>query len=123
VREIGACAAILTTSLHGLITADSFGIPALWTILQPELSGGDFKFLDYESVVTPNASRFHAFDERMTLPDLLAHTVVAPRSTVQSASDALEAAIGRLPEAIGELAPFPLGVPQVIAGRVGPGSR
>ena len=122
-REIGACAAIVTTSLHGLITADAFGIPALWTSPEPPLSGGDFKFRDYESVITPKTSRFVAFDERMTLQDLLARTSAAPRETVESASDGLEAAIARLPEVLDQLPRFPLGVPQVIADRTGHGHR
>ena len=35
IPEIAACDRIITTSLHGLITADAFGIPALWTMLDP----------------------------------------------------------------------------------------
>jgi hypothetical protein len=116
VREIGACAVVLTTSLHGLVTADAFGIPAVWTSLEPPLSGGAFKFLDYESVITPNASRFLAFDKRMTLREIVAHAAPAPRETVESVSDSLEMAIGRLPEALGALPRFPRGVPRVIAG-------
>src|SRR5690606_29800891 len=49
VREIAASAAVITTSLHGLVTADAYGIPAAWTTLEPPLEGGDFKFHDYES--------------------------------------------------------------------------
>ena len=116
VREIGACAAVVTTSLHGLVTADAFGIPAVWTSLEPALSGGAFKFLDYESVITPAESRFVGFDERMTLQEIVAHAAPAPRETVESVSDSLEMAIGRLPEALGALPRFPRGVPQVIAG-------
>jgi Polysaccharide pyruvyl transferase len=123
VREIGACAAVVTTSLHGLVTADAFGIPAVWTSLEPALSGGAFKFADYESVITPSTSRFLAFDERMTLAEMLAHATPAPRETVETASDALEAAIGRLPEVLGELPRFPQGVRHVIAGEVGQGRR
>jgi len=117
VREIGACAAVVTTSLHGLVTADAFGIPALWTSLEPQLSGGAFKFLDYESVITPNRSRFVAFDECMTLRELLSHSALAPRATVETASDELEAAIGRLPDVLGGLPRFPHGVQRVISGR------
>jgi hypothetical protein len=123
VREIGACAAIVTTSLHGLVTADAFGVPAVWTSLEPPLSGGTFKFLDYESVVTPNASRFAAFDERMSLTELLAFAAQAPRATIESASDGLEAAIARLPEVLGELPRFPRGIPQVVAGHTTGGSQ
>ena len=62
VREIAAADAVVTTSLHGLVTADAFGIPATWTMLEPPLSGGAFKFHDYESVLTPGSSRFAVFD-------------------------------------------------------------
>ncbi|MFC6423059.1 polysaccharide pyruvyl transferase family protein [Ornithinimicrobium tianjinense] len=49
-RQISACSTVLTTSLHGLITADSYGIPAMWlTVDEIPLRGGSFKFDDYES--------------------------------------------------------------------------
>lgn len=40
---------IITSSLHGLITADAHGVPASWTLPRPWGEGGAFKFLDYES--------------------------------------------------------------------------
>ncbi|WP_448006674.1 polysaccharide pyruvyl transferase family protein [Agromyces bauzanensis] len=123
VREIGACGAVVTTSLHGLITADSFGIPAVWTSLEPQLSGGAFKFRDYESVITPSTSRYLAFNERMTLPEVLAHASVAPRATIESAGDRLEDSIRALPEVLGSLPRFPFGLPQVVAQRHRPYSR
>ena len=64
VREIAACKAVITTSLHGLVTADSYGIPAAWTTLDPPLGGGDFKFRDYETALTPGRTRLCA---RLTL--------------------------------------------------------
>lgn len=56
-REIASCAAILSSSLHGLIVADSYGVPAAWMSLTPGLQGGDFKFHDYESVIHPDHAR------------------------------------------------------------------
>ncbi len=57
VREIGACKRIVTSSLHGMITADAFGIPRRVEIspsLQNETEGFDFKFRDYSaSINTP----------------------------------------------------------------------
>lgn len=54
-REIAQCDAILATSLHGLIVADAYGIPAAWALPDPVLSGGNFKFRDYESLLAPHS--------------------------------------------------------------------
>ncbi len=64
VREIARCESVITTSLHGLITADAFGIPAAWTRREPDLWGGQFKFRDYESVLTPGRTRLVDIDSR-----------------------------------------------------------
>ena len=114
IREISQCAVIVTTSLHGLIIADSFGIPAVWLTAEPRLSGGTFKFHDYESVVTPRGSRHLEFDERMSLAQVVARAEAAPRVTVEEVCHGLEAAIRRLPGAIGPLARFPWGIPAVV---------
>ena len=70
-REIGACEVIVTTSLHGLISADAFGVPAFWTVREPHLWGGDFKFRDYESALTPNGSREVGLDSSESLESAL----------------------------------------------------
>lgn len=58
VRQIAQCQGILTSSLHGLITADALGIPGAWLEFPSSpLRGGDFKFRDYESVVMPSRNR------------------------------------------------------------------
>lgn len=54
VREIGECAKIVSSSLHGLVTADAFGIPrehVWWGTLGQAREQAKFKFEDYESVV------------------------------------------------------------------------
>lgn len=38
-RRIASATAIVTSSLHGLVYADSFGIPAVWVALDPPLRG------------------------------------------------------------------------------------
>lgn len=53
-RDIAAAAQVMSTSLHGLIVADGLGIPALWALPDPVVSGRDFKFVDHESVVLPD---------------------------------------------------------------------
>jgi hypothetical protein len=58
VREVSSCGVIVTSSLHGLVVADAYGIPALWTTASPPLLGGNFKFRDHESAVLPGGSRY-----------------------------------------------------------------
>jgi pyruvyltransferase len=41
---------VLSSAMHGLIAADSLGVPNAWLKLSDELRGGDFKFRDYYSV-------------------------------------------------------------------------
>lgn len=117
VREIASSAAVITTSLHGLVVADAYGIPAVWTMLEPPLGGGAFKFHDYESVISPAATRFTPFEGGTTLAELLSAATIAPRTTVEAACDALEAAAARLPEALRAPGRFPRDVLRVVAGR------
>jgi len=107
VREIAASGLVITTSLHGLVTADAYGIPAVWTTLEPPLGGGVFKFRDYESVVTPDSTRFVPFAPGVGLDELIASAASAPRETIDAACDALEAAAARIPEAVREPGRFP----------------
>jgi hypothetical protein len=117
VREIAASGIVVTTSLHGLVTADAYGIPAVWTTLDPPLTGGAFKFHDYESVITPGASRFVRFGPGMSLAEMLASAAAAPRETVEASCDALEASAALLPEVLGSPGRFPRDVLRLLADR------
>ena len=44
---LNRCEKIISSSLHGLILADMFEIPALWVKLSNNLAGDDMKFHDY----------------------------------------------------------------------------
>jgi pyruvyltransferase len=50
IRQIASCEFVYSTSLHGLIVADSVGVPNQWAVLNGPPSGAGFKFLDYYSV-------------------------------------------------------------------------
>lgn len=54
-REIGSCRRLVTSSLHGMIVADAFGIPRRVEYTNKmDRDGGDFKFRDYSaSIKTP----------------------------------------------------------------------
>lgn len=54
---ISKAAQVLTSSLHGLVVADAFGVPAAWYRERGDSLVTSFKFQDYESVVTPGWSR------------------------------------------------------------------
>lgn len=49
IKQIAGCRFILSSSLHGLITADSFGIPNRHVVFSDKLLGDGFKFADYYS--------------------------------------------------------------------------
>lgn len=52
VRAIGSCKKIVSSSLHGIIVADSFGIPRRAELFpRAQREGGDFKFRDYSSIL------------------------------------------------------------------------
>lgn len=79
VASIGRCRKIVSSSLHGLITADAFGIPRRFE-LNPHAGaneGGLFKFLDYSASVglplrpgeVQEASRFRVEDRKYEIYD------------------------------------------------------
>ena len=51
VRAVLSCEVILSSSLHGLICADAYGLPATWIRLSNRLDGGSFKFRDYRKSI------------------------------------------------------------------------
>lgn len=47
IDQITACNVILSSSLHGIIVAESYGIPAVWIEASRRVLGAGFKFRDY----------------------------------------------------------------------------
>lgn len=47
IDQLLACNYLYSSSLHGLIMADAYGIPNHWLRLTDQIIGGSFKFMDY----------------------------------------------------------------------------
>ena len=81
VREIGRCRKVVSSSLHGLIVADAFGIPRRTEVAtRMEKEGGMFKFRDhcaavgvpFEVGVTQTAPRYMVERRQHEIYDVLA---------------------------------------------------
>ncbi|MDY6838667.1 MAG: polysaccharide pyruvyl transferase family protein [Thermodesulfobacteriota bacterium] len=95
-REVASCEFILSSSLHGLITADAFGIPNAWIKLSDKVRGQDFKFHDYYSV----------FGTECPAPlDLTSD--ISPKSIAELADSYMRPNLSRLREQLLYAFPFP----------------
>lgn len=72
IEQIVACDRIVSSSLHGIICADAYGVPAIWLHASDKPTGDGFKFRDYfSSVNRPDKAPFivSADTERAELED------------------------------------------------------
>lgn len=70
IKEVSDCRYIVASCLHGLILADSLGIPNAWMQLSDRVIGKGFKFKDYYSVYgihDPKPISIHWWDSAKTL--------------------------------------------------------
>lgn len=47
VKSIANARVVISSSLHGIVIAESLGVPAVWVTISGDLTGGNFKFNDY----------------------------------------------------------------------------
>jgi pyruvyltransferase len=88
-RNIDKCEFILSSSLHGLVFADSLGIPNIWMTLSDRVGGKGFKFYDYNSALRKDQNPINiSGDEKLS--DLIAQANIASISIVEDVKDNLD---------------------------------
>lgn len=94
-RMIGECEHIASSSLHGLVTADTFGIPNWRVALESKLDGGDYKFDDYASAIGRKPPRAGPVPDSGDLDEILAegYPDFSYMRTIDAVASRLEAAL------------------------------
>jgi pyruvyltransferase len=88
-RQIDQCEYILSSSLHGMVFADSLGVPNIWTILSGRVQGKGFKFYDYRSALKWKQDPvLISGDEKLS--DLIAQASIPSLSVIDEVKDNLD---------------------------------
>ena len=61
VRQVKSCEKVFSSTLHGLIVSDAYGIPSEWVKFSDKIGGDDFKYLDYYSSLNSAKDSFTDF--------------------------------------------------------------
>lgn len=69
--DINSCEFIVSSSLHGLIVADAYGIPSKWIEFSDKVIGNGFKFRDYFLSVGRNQMKSYQVNPRSCFNDLI----------------------------------------------------
>lgn len=89
IREIASCAHIFSSSLHGLIVADSLGIPNMRLYLTDAPKGDGFKYDDYYSAFGVKVEPFVVGPDHIPSLNGLIDRYKVPADAVESAKNAL----------------------------------
>lgn len=79
VEQLAGASAVVSSSLHGLIVAQAYGVPWVWLdVTDHQLGGKDFKFEDFFTCLDRNAvSRVRISKEQLATTDLAAFAAQA----------------------------------------------
>ncbi|MDB4754063.1 polysaccharide pyruvyl transferase family protein [Akkermansiaceae bacterium] len=89
VRKIAECSHIVSSSLHGLIVADSLGIPARGLGISNKVLGEGFKFRDYHSCFGEDPEMI-AFTGKETVDELVNSTRLAEPDRVEEVKSSIQ---------------------------------
>lgn len=68
---VSRCKHIVSSSLHGLIISDAYGIPSKWIKISNKILGDDFKYGDYYQSIGVVDEKPLVFGNRITATDLI----------------------------------------------------
>ena len=91
INSIAKCEYILSSSLHGLVVADSLNIPNIWFTPSQKILGGNFKYLDYFSSIERIAKPY-ATNSTDTLSHIVSIASKANRNIINDIQDQLDIA-------------------------------
>ena len=69
VKQITDCEKIISSSLHGIIAAHAYGIPAAWAKFSDKLAGDDTKFFDHHTSVNLPCELSTVENPKYTVPN------------------------------------------------------
>ena len=71
IDEVNECELVLSSSLHGLILLDAYGVPNIWVEFSQNIIGDRFKFYDYLLSVGREATVPVYLDKMLNLDELI----------------------------------------------------
>ena len=71
IDEIRECEYIISSSLHGIVISDAYGIPNRWVKLSDKICGGTFKFIDYMMSINRNDRNPFLITDKTTIKEIL----------------------------------------------------
>jgi len=70
IDHINECDFIASSSLHGLIISDAYGIPSTWIKISDRIVGSDFKFEDYFASIGRKDNKAMIITDSTTIDDI-----------------------------------------------------
>jgi pyruvyltransferase len=84
IQALTSCRRIISSSLHGIIFAHAFDIPAAWVKISPRVIGDGFKFFDYYSSIGFQPQEVPALGPELAL-DRIVDRCALPRIPIDKA--------------------------------------